>query len=928
MIQLWYNLDEVTHFQPNVELALNKALSKWGYDNIAEIVHNPKIPNSTTIPDCAIRLKSSGRFVFIVEVKRTQRDVDSQRYQNQARAYVTDFGSYWESGYPKYFCITNIEKLVLFADRQGYPLVNCLLKNNPKQHTLFNPANHDASLSINELQATFENILPNIFNRVVPDWDNNWKLIIECFYNNYVALKSSLNYPESISKELSLYELFRLLAYGYFKDFYLQMKNPNAAYFRSYPVHTTTLEQFIKSLVNNYNRILQIDFKQIFSNHPNQVQRLFPENLSHNHLQYFSDLIKCLTKNGPNAIAENPSPSHFFNLMTSAIYEKEELHEKGMVMSDAELSNLLAALCIDSEAAKILDPGCGDGALLDAAYDQINLLAIANNRLMPHNQILSQIDGIEKDSFLAQLSTFRLLSKNLTQIDNQTNANILVGDVFQNPNPNQYDVVLMNPPFLRNDNPNMVRNKGLMINAIKSQGLYCFVSEASQPNLYFYFTNYLWHYLGNNGKAGLILMTKFLNNADGIYLKQFILDKVETIISYPRKYFKGFDVTTIIVILKKGNNSSNVSFLRVTEESLLLDSDKIKAILYSGTEAVTPSHRLTIVPRNILNASKNWKEYLLDQKMERFSAASFLVEIEHHFDKIKRGGAENNGGSKLVFPNWDSTTNQYFGKGRKPKENIIDIPKSLNHFIKYGIKNNDTRRNYILQLTDLAYDVAFHFPALADKLTHNLLPINLAVNADLNTFYTACSIDFGTQKWEKIINNSVHHTGNPKIIIPRADRTKHCVYYNPNSQKMTLSTNFFYCNDLKNANENLTEEEQYKFITAFLLSAFGQIQFELNANNQEGLRKLEGFQIKRFKIPDLCQFIQTEIQSVLTALDSLDAQNVEFSGDEGINTPRRNLDLAIGLLFFSRDSLGFLSADLMVDYFELFLADLVEDRRI
>lgn len=931
MTNIWYNSDEVSVFQPAVELALNNALISCGYDGIAEVVHNPKIPNSSTIPDCAIRLKATQRYVFIVEVKRTQRDVESQRYQNQSRSYVTDFGAHWEPNYHKYFCVTNIERLVLFADRNGVPLTNCLLKGNPRQHSLFNPVNHDATASIAGLQTTFENILPNIFNRVAPDWDNNWQLVIESFYNNYIALKNTLGYPEEVKKELTLYELFRLLAYAYLKDFYTQTGNANAAHFHNYPPNTATLPQFTNNLVNNYNRIIQLDFRQIFIDHPNQGQRLFPDNFSANYLQYFKDLIQCFVQHNSNAVADNPSPSYVFNLLTSKIYIKEELHRKGKVMSDAELSNLLASLCIDSLDARVLDPGCGDGALLDAAYDQISLLTSTANQVKTHNQILNQIDGIEIDPFLSQLSAFRLLSKNLAQVNNTTTANILIGDVFQNPRANHYDAVLMNPPFLRNDNPDApitIADKARMRGAVTGQGLNYFVSNASQPNLYFYFTNYIWHYLRNNGKAGIILMTKFLNNEDGEHLKRYISDKVEAIISYPRKYFQEFDVTTVIVILKKGNNSANVAFVRVSDENVLLNPDSLKTILALNTDTITAGFKLRVVPRNTLIATDNWRQYLNDNKYDNFSNLNCLVNIEHHFEKVNRGNSENDGGSKLIYPSEDLASNSYFGNGSKPNENRINIPNSLNNYIGYGIKNNDVRRNYIFEASDLEYDLAFHFPGKADNSSNNLIPSALVADLDLNNFYNTCNADFGSLKWKRIINNSVNHTYCPKIIIPRADRTKHCVYFNPLNSNFTLSTNFFYCDELKNRNPNATDEEQYKFITAFLLSAFGQIQFELNANNQEGLRKLEGFQIKKFRIPDLIQFTQAEILSVVVAFEALNLTNSEFSGDEGLATPRRNLDLAIGNIVFQKDNLGFATSEEMVNYFELFLADLVEDRRL
>jgi len=940
MTNLWYNSDEVADFHPLVETALNNALINCNYNEIAEVVHHPSVPNSTTVPDFAIRLKSSQRYVFIIEVKRTQRDVESQRYQNQSRSYVADFGPHWEPTYHKYFCITNIERLVLLADRGGGPLTSCLLKGNPRQHELFNPVNRDAIVSVLELQTTFENILPRIFNRIQPDWDNNWQIVIESFYSNYVALNNLLVYPEAVKKELTLYELFRLLAYAYLKDFYTQTSNLNASHFHNYPSSNATLQQFTNRLSNNYHRVIQLDFQQIFTDHPNQEQRIFPNNFSANYLQYFKDLIQCFINHNSNAVADNPSPSHVFNLLTTKIYVREELHSKGKVMSDAELSNLLAALCVDSHSAKVLDPGCGDGALLDAAYDQISLLAATANRAKTHNQILNQIDGIEIDPFLSQLSAFRLLSKNLAQVNSATTTNISIGDIFHNPRANQYDAVLMNPPFLRNDNPDApitAADKSKMRNAISGQGLNYFVGNASQPNLYFYFTNYIWHYLRSNGKAGIILMTKFLNNEDGEHLKQFILDKVEAVISYPRKYFKEFFVTTVIVVLKKGNNSGNVSFVRVSDENVLLNPDDIKAILALNSDTATASYKLRLVQRDSLVAAENWKQYLNDKNYDDFLNLNSLVDIDHHFANIGRGGAEASGASTIIYPTLDKQTHRYFGFGKRltPAQRAagnqrtrIDVPLGLNSSVSYGVQNNFQRRNYILSVNDIELDKAFHFPARADRNELNVLPVALQANQDLVDFFGDCVVEFGLNKWGTIVNAAFKNTLIPKILIPRADRTKHCVYYNPHNHNLTLSTNFFFCNDLQNPNANVTSGQQYKFITAFLLSAFGQIQFELNANNQEGLRKLEGFQIRRFKIPDLAQLNQSEILSVVTAFDAINVANPEFSGDEGIATPRRSLDLEIAKIIFTRNNLGFSNAANMTDYFELFLADLVEDRRL
>ena len=138
-------------------------------------------------------------------------------------------------------------------------------------------------------------------------------------------------------------------------------------------------------------------------------------------------------------------------------------------MSDTELSILLATVTIENVNSTVIDPCSGDGALLDAAYDFLNILNLSSAITKSHNQLLNQVTGIEIDPFLAQLATFRLVSKNLSGVNNTTNANIITGNIFSNPNSSGFDVLLMNPPFLRNDNPDApitIADKALMHNAI------------------------------------------------------------------------------------------------------------------------------------------------------------------------------------------------------------------------------------------------------------------------------------------------------------------------------------------------------------------------------------------------------------------------------------------------------------------------------
>jgi len=89
---------------------------------------------------------------------------------------------------------------------------------------------------------------------------------------------------------------------------------------------------------------------------------------------------------------------------------------------------------------------------------------------------------------------------------------------------------------------------------------------------------------------------------------------------------------------------------------------------------------------------------------------------------------------------------------------------------------------------------------------------------------------------------------------------------------------------------------------------------------------MEGFHITQFKVPDIRQLTLTEMETVVNTFDTLNTSQASFKGNEGINTPRKDLDLAIGQIIFDRNDLGFDNVEHLVQFFQLFLAELVDER--
>jgi len=925
MANLWYGSDEVSDYHPIVESCLNKALVKAKLENKYVIKHHYG-QFTSGIPDFALLDKKTNDFVCIIEVKKTPSDVFYFGSGYQTKSYVDElFPLRWKPNHHPHFCVTNIEITQFFCWRKGASLIGCLLTGSPHDCGQL----EDGQKCFDRFIDSFSNYFISIDKLKEPEFSMCLEAISESFNEtfytiskilgvNLVRINRLLQAGDQI-KESIIYELLRFAFYYYIKEIYQINKSPYHDYFKEFNVAGQSNSELLKTIETNFSTAMEIDFKDILKNY-NNPGAIIPGKLQEDkELQVvFSNFIKTLNDNAALGIRKNNSLMQFVSLLTSEIYDKEEMHSLGKIMSDEMLSNILAKFAITSKDDLVIDPCCGDGNLLISAYNRLRSLYPKSS----HNKLLSQIYGVEIDANLMQLAAFKLVCNNLAGVDKNTVTYLQNEDLFDMVETEKFDALVMNPPFLRNEDvADLIKEKYLKNIEVASKAA-SFIRNVAQPNLYFYFIEKSISLLKNDGRASIILMTKFLNNKDGAFLKSFLVPHLKAIISYPPNFFRGFAVTTCIILLQKNSNNKRVAFLRIKDTNLLSDLMGVNEIIESDENKDTDKYSVVHIPSTSLNPSQNWRLYLIDpnNKFSEFEKIQSFQPITHYFDIMLRGKADNCGGSSVIYP---------YSSNNPLSSQVEQIEPQ---FIGFGMQRNKIeggRRKIILTSVCLNVQKGILFPSKYDTTSKSGVSNQLPNSRGLINYCNAMSdlkIKGEQIDVPKVMNSAFSSIVTPQLLIPRADREKHIVYFNPYETKpVLLSTNFFSLSGFMNQNPKLDVKKQLLFITAFLNSVYGQIQFEIHANNQEGMRKLEGFMIEKLRVPDLNALTQEELENVVDKLVKLNSMNIDYLGIESEN-PRRELDLAIAKILYRRNKMGFDSPEHLNEHFEDFLKDIVIDR--
>lgn len=396
-----YRDDEVRDFHPICEQALENALTMFGKGSDYKVAHHE--PTGDLEMDFAIQNKKNGKYLCVIEVKKTPADVQSTRNQLQAMNYVRENDRKTER---PFYMVTNLETAALFRYDASKPRVYQQMIA-PGFTTIGSFAEEKAQF-IDKLAKFFADSLQAFIN------------------DDYEYLKSLTDFVDHMEQIKHLPGLWKshlaIFMYEYINGVLAGLKKRGLT--------------DINLLGNDIEEICAeagcLNLNGIFDYSPEKFENLetYPEYPVDSRVM--NDLFELGKKtiNG-NSIAE----------VLSEIISADEKHE-GEVSTDPELARITAELARHEhgnlEAEDIVcDPAAGIGNLLEAAISTwaLNPAQIMANEINPQlADALSLKMGLNFAGSLGENPSLNILCDNLAN---------LKPELFRN-----VKVVLANPPFI------------------------------------------------------------------------------------------------------------------------------------------------------------------------------------------------------------------------------------------------------------------------------------------------------------------------------------------------------------------------------------------------------------------------------------------------------------------------------------------------
>lgn len=252
----------------------------------------------------------------------------------------------------------------------------------------------------------------------------------------------------------------------------------------------------------------------------------------------------------------------------------ENIKETGATFTPIDLANFLSEKLLsyqDNDDLKVLDPSCGDGALLMAisnslqkinkkfelyGFDSNNdYLSIAKERLTKNKQITNV--NLKHADFLEAIN---INNKQLSLFDEKSE---LISEFA--------DIVIANPPYVRTQ----------ILGSEKAQLLAKKFNLKGRVDLYYPFLISMTHALKENGIIGVITSNRYLSTKSGGSIRKFLnanYEILEVIDLGDTKLFDAAVLPAIFIGKKKPNPvNNNSSFSKIYEELNGYNGELIKS---------------------------------------------------------------------------------------------------------------------------------------------------------------------------------------------------------------------------------------------------------------------------------------------------------------------------------------------------------------
>ena len=896
MTWLHYLDDEVSRFHPEFERVARAALADARLSARFHWEHHPRTAGVQVVPDFVLVETRTNRWWLIVEIKRSRASVFSERNQIQAKGYAEANRTLYPPGRAQYFAVSNLEATLLFAANPGVSVRECRIADMAFDSGSFTRTNRETHQR--QLQADLAAMLLLVSDIPTPLFDLVWPRLARDMLSRARAIEfssvldlSSAALPDIVRNYFAGGEvevaprelLLRCLLTEYLKGI---LRRVNHGGLNLLPV----LRADIRTCGNGIDALRTIDFSGLFEAGAGDLYRNLGTmpTIRVQVEQYLAELLH-------ERVVELALRSDALDLPESLLYEAythQVRPDRGKAHTDPDLASLLATLTIARENSVVLDPGCGDGALLGSAYDYFR------NRARTHADAMSQLRGLEADAFTAKIAALRLVLRDPYSVASTDPCHVIVADMFSSPTAfDKVDVILMNPPFKRyeaqDEAPLPPELRTHICNSIQSLGGTVLTDER-QANLYNLYVEYVVKASMVGTRFGFILDNRWFHKSASAVLRNFLLNTcaLEAVVRYPHdQFFEGFTIATTMLVASKGRPLPGhvVRFVR-TNDPRASDFGAVADALRGNGEFPTGWEARTVLQSTL--DGQSWQSHfsalLPSDVFQGWPTLNVL------FSSRRRGSLAKEGGGIAVYEFPFGRTNygpQRFRRTgnripfqteqgrvltREENSQIRDAATLIPQAYRgYAVNNSDTIAGYRLTIEDVSRDMTLEAPSQRTAAARILYTSNRRRrwDASMDILVNALRTEAGISPYIELIEavvglrddvlttaelwNVLREPIAGELIIPRKLRRGHRVHINTfafqaNSRQVRLSSNFLSysgCTALDSPS-GLSRETSTLLIAAFLMSSFGQFQFEMHAHNREGVRSIEQEQLERIRIFD------------------------------------------------------------------------------